>query len=80
MIKHLRFFMLNLLVLVSAAVMAQTRVVFSNGLPSDWTKTGTVAKQSYAGKTCIQLQKKRFYHKPGNDRSSNQAYHTNNKK
>lgn len=59
MIKHLRFFMLNLLVLVSAAVMAQTRVVFSNGLPSDWTKTGTgkVAKQDYAGKTCIQLQK-----------------------
>lgn len=38
MIKHLRFFMLNLLVLVSAAVMAQTRVVFSDGLPSDWTK------------------------------------------
>ena len=57
MIKHLRFFMLNLLVLVSAAVMAQTRVVFSNGLPSDWTKTGKVAKQDYAGKTCIQLQK-----------------------
>lgn len=57
MIKHLRFFMLNLLVLVSAAVMAQTRVVFSNGLPSDWTKTGTVAKQTYAGKPCIQLQK-----------------------
>lgn len=56
MIKHLRFFMLNLLVLVSAAVMAQTRVVFSNGLPSDWTKTGTVRKQDYAGKTCIQLQ------------------------
>ena len=58
MIKHLRFFMLNLLVLVSAAVMAQTRVVFSNGLPSDWTKTGTgkVAKQDYAGKTCLQLQ------------------------
>ena len=50
MIKHLRFFMLNLLVLVSAAVMAQTRVVFSDGLPSDWTKTGTVAKQTYAGK------------------------------
>lgn len=57
MIKHLRFFMLNLLVLVSAAVMAQTRVVFSNGLPSDWTKTGTVAKKTYAGKPCIQLQK-----------------------
>lgn len=29
MIKHLRFFMLNLLVLVSAAVMAQTRVDFT---------------------------------------------------
>ena len=57
MIKHLRFFMLNLLVLVSAAVMAQTRVVFSDGLPSNWTKTGTVAKQTYAGKPCIQLQK-----------------------
>lgn len=58
MIKHLRFFMLNLLVLVSAAVMAQTRVVFSNGLPSDWTKTGTVKKQTYAGKPCVQLQTK----------------------
>lgn len=57
MIKHLRFFFVNLLVLVSAAVMAQTRVVFSDGLPSDWTKTGTVAKQTYAGKPCIQLQK-----------------------
>lgn len=58
MIKHLRFFMLNLLVLVSAAVMAQTRVVFSNGLPNDWTKTGTVRKQDYVGKPCIQLQTK----------------------
>ena len=58
MIKHLRFFMLNLLVLVSAAVMAQTRIVFSNGLPSDWTKTGTVRKQDYVGKPCIQLQTK----------------------
>ena len=58
MIKHLRFFMLNLLVLVSAAVMAQTRVVFSNGLPSDWTSTGTgkVQKQTQLGKPCIQLQ------------------------
>ena len=60
MIKHLRFFMLNLLVLVSAAVMAQTRVVFSNGLPSDWTSTGTgkVQKQTQLGKPCIQLQTK----------------------
>lgn len=58
MIKHLRFFMLNLLVLVSAAVMAQTTVDFSNGLPSDWTKlAGTVAKQTYEGKAAIQLQK-----------------------
>lgn len=57
MIKHLRFCFVNLLVLVSAAVMAQTRVVFSNGLPSDWTKTGTVKNQTYAGKPCIQLQK-----------------------
>lgn len=59
MIKHLRFFMLNLLVLVSAAVMAQNQAVdFSNGLPSDWTKlAGTVAKQTYEGKTAIQLQK-----------------------
>lgn len=58
MIKHLRFFVLNLLVLVSAAVMAQTTVDFSNGLPSDWTKlAGTVAKQTYEGKTAIQLQK-----------------------
>ena len=58
MIKHLRFFMLNMLVLVSAAVMAQTTVDFSNGLPSDWTKlAGTVAKQTYEGKTAIQLQK-----------------------
>lgn len=44
--------------LVSAAVMAQTRVVFSDGLPSDWTKTGTVAKQTQLGKPCIQLQTK----------------------
>lgn len=29
MIKHLRFFMLNLLVLVSAAVMAQTTIDFT---------------------------------------------------
>lgn len=60
MIKHLRFFMLNLLVLVSAAVMAQTRVVFSNGLPSDWTNTGTgkVQKQTQLGRPCIQLQTK----------------------
>lgn len=38
MTKHLRIFMLTLLVLISAAVMAQTTVDFSNGLPSNWTK------------------------------------------
>lgn len=58
MTKHLRIFMLTLLVLISAAVMAQTMVDFSNGLPSNWTKiTGTVAEQNYEGKTAIQLQK-----------------------
>lgn len=58
MTKHLRIFMLNLLVLISAAVMAQTTVDFSNGLPSDWSKlAGTVAKQSYQEKTALQLQK-----------------------
>lgn len=36
----------------------ETKVIdFSNGLPSDWSKTGTVAKQNYAGKSCTQLQK-----------------------
>ena len=58
MTKHLRIFMLTLLVLISAAVMAQTTVDFSNGLPSNWTKiTGTVVEQNYEGKTAIQLQK-----------------------
>lgn len=58
MTKHLRIFMLTLLVLISAAVMAQTTVDFSNVLPSNWTKiTGTVAEQNYEGKTAIQLQK-----------------------
>ena len=57
MIKNLRFFVLNLLVLISAAVMAQTTVDFADGLPSDWTKTGTVAKQTVAEKGCVQLQK-----------------------
>lgn len=58
MTKHLRIFMLTLLVLISAAAMAQTTVDFSNGLPSNWTKiTGTVVEQNYEGKTAIQLQK-----------------------
>ena len=49
----------NPYVLASVNVWGQeTRVIdFSNGLPSDWSKTGTVAKQNYAGKSCTQLQK-----------------------
>lgn len=80
MIKHLRFFMLNLLVLVSAAVMAQTRVVFSDGLPSDWTKTGTVAKQNYVGKPCVQLQTKASITSPAMTEAATKLTITNNKK
>lgn len=42
----------------SANVWAEDTVVdFSNGLPSGWKKTsGTIAKQDYAGATCLQLQ------------------------
>lgn len=42
----------------SANVWAEDTVVdFSAGLPSDWENTsGTIAKQSYAGATCLQLQ------------------------
>ena len=41
----------------SANVWAEDTVVdFSNGLPNDWTKNGTVQKQNYASANCIQLQ------------------------
>ena len=42
----------------SANVWAEDTVVdFSNGLPSGWEKTnGTIAKQDYAGASCLQLQ------------------------
>lgn len=42
----------------SANVWAEDTVVdFSAGLPSDWENTsGTIAKQNYAGATCLQLQ------------------------
>lgn len=51
--------LLTLMCLASVNVWGQeTKVIdFSNGLPSDWSKTGTVAKQNYAGKSCTQLQK-----------------------
>lgn len=59
MIKQLRFFMLNLLVLVCAAAMADNlKVDFSSGLPSDWVKNvGTVQKVNYSSKSCMQMQK-----------------------
>lgn len=55
----LALWLLTLMCLASVNVWGQeTRVIdFSNGLPSDWSKTGTVAKQNYAGKSCTQLQK-----------------------
>lgn len=36
---------------------AQTTIDFSNGLPTDWSKTGTIAKYTYDSKSGIQLQK-----------------------
>lgn len=55
----LALWLLTLMCLASVNVWGQeTKVIdFSNGLPSDWSKTGTVAKQNYAGKSCTQLQK-----------------------
>lgn len=56
--RGLALWLLTLMCLVSVNVWGQeTKVIdFSNGLPSDWSKTGTVAKQNYAGKSCTQLQ------------------------
>lgn len=34
---------------------AQTTIDFTNGLPADWSKKGTVAKVDYQNKSCIQL-------------------------
>lgn len=57
--RGLALWLLTLMCLASINVWGQeTKVIdFSNGLPSDWSKTGTVAKQNYAGKSCTQLQK-----------------------
>lgn len=57
--RGLALWLLTLMCLASVNVWGQeTKVIdFSNGLPSDWSKTGTVAKQNYAGKSCTQLQK-----------------------
>lgn len=57
--RGLALWLLTLMCLASVNVWGQeTKVIdFSNGLPSNWSKTGTVAKQNYAGKSCTQLQK-----------------------
>lgn len=57
--RGLALWLLTLMCLASVNVWGQeTKVIdFSNGLPSDWSKAGTVAKQNYAGKSCTQLQK-----------------------
>ncbi|WP_299270203.1 hypothetical protein [uncultured Prevotella sp.] len=56
MTKHLRFLIVLLMTLVWSAGWAQTTIDFTNGLPADWSKTGTVAKVDYQNKSCIQLQ------------------------
>lgn len=57
MTKHLRFLIVLLMTLVWSTGGAQTTIDFSNGLPTDWSKTGTIAKYTYDSKSGIQLQK-----------------------
>lgn len=57
MTKHLRFLFVMLLAMIWSAGWAQTTVDFSNGLPTDWSKTGTIKKYTYDSKSGIQLQK-----------------------
>lgn len=56
MTKHLRFLFVMLLAMIWSAGWAQTTVDFSNGLPTGWSKTGTVRNPTYQTKNCIQLQ------------------------
>lgn len=56
MTKHLRFLIVLLMTLVWSAGWAQTTIDFSNGLPTGWSKTGTIQKQTIDNKTCSQLQ------------------------
>lgn len=56
MTKHLRFLFVMLLAMIWSAGWAQTTVDFSKGLPTGWSKTGTVANLTYKTKNCIQLQ------------------------
>ncbi len=47
-----------LVVWASGSFAATTTIDFSSGLPKGWTKTqGTVAKQTYQDRNCLQLQK-----------------------
>ena len=55
MTKHLRFLIVLLMTLVWSAGGAQTTIDFSNGLPTGWSKKGTVQSQTYKKKSCIQL-------------------------
>lgn len=56
MTKHLRFLIVLLLTLVWSAGWAQTTIDFSNGLPTGWSNTGTIQKQTIDNKACSQLQ------------------------
>ena len=53
------FMLLMLVVWASGSFAATTTIDFSSGLPKGWTKTkGTVAKQTYQNRNCLQLQSK----------------------
>lgn len=56
MTKHLRFLIVLLMTLVWSTGGAQTTIDFSNGLPTGWSKNGTIQKQTIDNKTCSQLQ------------------------
>lgn len=57
MTKHLRFLIVLLMTLVWSTGGAQTTIDFSNGLPTGWSKTGTIQKYTSDSKSGIQLQK-----------------------
>lgn len=81
MIKHLRFFMLNLLVLVSAAVMAQTTIDFTKRPSKRLDETCRHScKTNLRRKDCHTVTERRFYFKSGNGRSGNRTCSNNNKK
>lgn len=58
--KKLRYLLSIFLmgILGGVNVYGETNIDFSQGLPSEWTKSsGTAANQTYANKSCLQLQK-----------------------